>query len=460
MKRRGAPEGPNPLISTIVPIVIAVLVIVLIGNYLFSKGTTTQTTTTGDFVTIAPKEDKSEIYVYLGKGEPFLINGEKKMFTTDQKMEVRQGEAQIRLEGDTSSILVDHLGEISYGGLVNGRNVIGIDNGYIWVESQDNALEFHLKNFVAISDPHSVIVVNQNTIASNLYVLRGSATAQVNGMIATVGVGQKITILKSDLTNLSKLADKLEPIDDFFKTTDWFLKNKGADVLASSGSGSVSLSGTTASGSTGAIRTVSGTLVPTTNGRYVTLSNPGDEATVNDTKTDLVGDILSSDVTKVTVNDREALLNVANRTFTYKGFPITSGANNIVYKAFGASGNLLQKGVSTVYGSKKDTKESDANKKPTVTTYPISDKDFRIVSPASNPYKTIENVVKIEGRSILEPSIISPSTTIACRASPSLAPGTIVLIRTRGISRTVSISIPSGTTVRMGPSSRPTSSPS
>ena len=36
--------------------------------------------------------------------------------------------------------------------------------------------------------------------------------------------------------------------------------------------------------------------------------------------------------------------------------------------------------------------------KPSVTTYPLSDKDFRIVAPTDNPYKTSDNVVRIEGR--------------------------------------------------------------
>lgn len=33
-----------------------------------------------------------------------------------------------------------------------------------------------------------------------------------------------------------------------------------------------------------------------------------------------------------------------------------------------------------------------------MTTYPISDKDFRIISPTENPYKTTDNIVRIEGR--------------------------------------------------------------
>lgn len=50
-----------------------------------------------------------------------------------------------------------------------------------------------------------------------------------------------------------------------------------------------------------------------------------------------------------------------------------------------------------MYSSAKKT-QAQATGKPTVTTFPISDKDFQIVAPTENPYKTTENVVRMEGR--------------------------------------------------------------
>lgn len=44
------------------------------------------------------------------------------------------------------------------------------------------------------------------------------------------------------------------------------------------------------------------------------------------------------------------------------------------------------------------SKKADTTKKPTVTSYPISDKDFKITAPTENPYKTNEDVVRIQGQ--------------------------------------------------------------
>lgn len=90
-------------------------------------------------------------------------------------------------------------------------------------------------------------------------------------------------------------------------------------------------------------------------------------------------------------------MNKEDKSFSYKGFPLVSSSNNIVYKAYDSEGGILAKGILTIYTSIKTGKE-DTTKKPSVTTYPISDKDFRIISPTENPYKTTDNIVRIEGR--------------------------------------------------------------
>lgn len=46
----------------------------------------------------------------------------------------------------------------------------------------------------------------------------------------------------------------------------------------------------------------------------------------------------------------------------------------------------------TVHLKKKSTQ-----KKPDVINYPVSSKDFKIISPAENPFKTTDSAVKIRG---------------------------------------------------------------
>jgi len=127
------------------------------------------------------------------------------------------------------------------------------------------------------------------------------------------------------------------------------------------------------------------------------ITTPEDESTVDTSEVNIEGKLASTDIVKVTINDKEALINKEQKTFAYKSFPLASASNNVVYKAYDSEGGILDKGILIVYTSQKTGKE-DATKKPSVTTYPISDKDFRILSPTENPYKTTDDIVRIEGR--------------------------------------------------------------
>ncbi|MDP2103377.1 MAG: hypothetical protein Q8K26_00465, partial [Candidatus Gracilibacteria bacterium] len=87
------------------------------------------------------------------------------------------------------------------------------------------------------------------------------------------------------------------------------------------------------------------------------------------------------------------------KTFVYKGLSLENASNDIVYRAFDSDGNIIQnsRGILTVYTSKKAGVE-DTSKRASVTTYPISDKDFQIIAPSENPYKTTDDNVRIDGR--------------------------------------------------------------
>jgi hypothetical protein len=127
------------------------------------------------------------------------------------------------------------------------------------------------------------------------------------------------------------------------------------------------------------------------------ITSPEDEANVDTNDVNIEGKLINTDIAKVTVNDKEALINKEDKSFIYKGFILTNNSNNIVYKAYDSEGGIISKGILTVHTTQKVGKE-DTTTKPSVTTYPISDKDFRIISPTENPYKTTDNIVRVEGR--------------------------------------------------------------
>jgi hypothetical protein len=192
--------------------------------------------------------------------------------------------------------------------------------------------------------------------------------------------------MKSDLSgNNITIADKIEPIDDIYKTEDFFLEHNG-NILLSSSTEIRDLSGSTLSGE----KTLGA------KSKKIIITSPEDESVVTTSSTTIEGSCTDIAIAKITINEKEVSLNKTAHTFVYKDFPLLQSTNDLVYRAFDADGSLITKGFITVYVSKKTGATTDP-KKATVTTYPLTDKDFKITAPATNPYITKDDVVKIEG---------------------------------------------------------------
>jgi hypothetical protein len=68
---------------------------------------------------------------------------------------------------------------------------------------------------------------------------------------------------------------------------------------------------------------------------------------------------------------------------------------NLVYKAYDGQNTLLERGVVTVYGT-KSAKVKNPTPKLEPTNSPVSSKDFGLVFPGENPYKTTDTLVKVQ----------------------------------------------------------------
>lgn len=383
--RNGGVQSSN-YSSFILPVVIAVGIIILIVKLIF-WGSNNTVNRTWNFINIEPSLENSKIFIYMSGDSKKEIDGSTKMFSTDNKVQVEQWEAKISFADSESLFFLDKRWEMQYEGLSNSKQVFNLLNSDFWAEIKTGLTQIKLKNFTVDPEENAVLAFSQNAIASNAFVLKWTAKITLN--IATdkektvsLGVWQKITILNNDLKDENlKLDDKVEPIDDMFKEEDFFVRHNWLNYLESSWSWSLSWSWTS-SGST-----------LSKNQKYISFIYPLDEATVDWPLVDFEWTILSNDVEKITLNDKEVSLNKTENKFSFKWFNLWNSVNNVVYKVYDKDSNLLTKWVMVVYSSGWDTKKEV--EKPTVTSYPISDKDFRIIEPTGNPYKTTENVVKI-----------------------------------------------------------------
>lgn len=386
-----SPIGGNSF-SFIVPFIIALIVLIVVIRYIFS-GTQTESHT-WSFMTVTPKQEQSEIYIYMSGDSKKRIDGITKMYATDNKLTVSSWEAEVSFENNASKIFVDKGGEVKYEWVIDAKQTVSLENADLLAESSTSDMTIKLRNFSVRPNNDSVIILSQNTMASNIYILKGSALVEdysKKSTSASVGVGQQLTIMKNDLSsNTLQFASKIEPLSDYIKTTDLFIKHNGDSLLSS-----IALNNGT--WSSNAPTNASGSLMIKNVKAGLVITSPEDESTVDSNEVNIEGKLINTDIVKVTINDKEALIDKERKGFIFKSFSLTNSSNNIVYKAYDGEGGILAKGILTIYTSQKVWKE-DASKKPSVTTYPISDKDFRIISPTENPYKTTDSIVRIEGR--------------------------------------------------------------
>jgi len=73
-------------------------------RYIFSE--TSSVNQTGSFLTVTPKQEQSEIYIYMSGDSKKRIDGATKMFATDSKLAVVSGEAEGDFENTTSKIFI------------------------------------------------------------------------------------------------------------------------------------------------------------------------------------------------------------------------------------------------------------------------------------------------------------------------------------------------------------------
>jgi hypothetical protein len=147
------------------------------------------------------------------------------MYATDNKLEVVTGEAELSFEGTQSKLFADKLAELKYEGSIGGSQAFTVTNGCLWLEANAMQTSFTLRNFKVIPGGSSVLALCQNAVSDTIYVLRGEASVQSNAKTASVGVGQQLMILNSDVSSPSSLTDKINPLEDFFKTSNLFVKH-------------------------------------------------------------------------------------------------------------------------------------------------------------------------------------------------------------------------------------------
>lgn len=242
---------------------------------------------------------------------------------------------------------------------------------------------------------NSSISVNQNEVATTIYVLKWTVEVSTLSWKQTIlKKWQKINIwAKSTSKNDIDILLLKTNIDDYFKASDWFLKNNWDFYLLSEDivTSSWNLSSTW------------NTISKNTKW-YISLENIWDESSVLTPTIDLVWSFEENNIWLITINNTEANISLINKRFELKAFLLKSSINDIIFKIYDKDKNLLWKEIYTIYYSwwwktKDVTNSITSNTDSEQLTFKVDATNFVFTAPdISWKFTTTDSFVTIKWR--------------------------------------------------------------
>lgn len=370
------------------PIIIVFVILLFVFNYLFSsqESSWVQSLNNRSLEVSLGLPDTEAYSVYNGWNKT-KIEWNILMYQTE-KLLVVNGTLNIKDSSDGEFIL-NKLWELRY----NEDSSYTLYSSDLWVKS-NTGINIEMRYAKVSTTSKSVFSLSQNEVASTIYVVSWILEVQnLAGKSASLQKWEKLVIMRNNAKDEnSDLSLTKEPIDDYIKSDDWFIKNNGSLYLASSNTtdtntGVLINSWMTSSWSVEWI----GESTP-----YILFNNLYDEAEINTDTIDIEGNIVSDMVTKIEINGQNVTLDTMKKTFSLKWFKLEGKTNNLIYRVYNESNRLLYKWFFTLYFINGNTAHWESTLAQ-VSNYPISTSPlYQILAPKINPYTTTDNIVRIE----------------------------------------------------------------
>lgn len=325
----------------------------------------------------------------MSNNSKIRIDGPEKLFASDKSVSVESG-GMARAENDQMSIDIDGNTEVRYTSTSPTENAISITKWRAWVSSKTSPIVTQLKNFSVRIQAGDIVFVEQNNAYSIAYSIKWLSLISTSRGTHTLEPGNRIMIGASDLVSADPLSSLAGPIDENIMQNPIFIRNNGLDFLNQLNK--IPQNGMTSSWSGNQPWEWTGSL-NSNKWQYVVINDPLDGSIARGTTISVMGKILSREVKRITLNDKDASISPVNESFIFQWLPVEKDITNIVYKAYDANNSLLEKWVTVVFGQKW-AKNSGVTLVP--NNFPLSNKDFKITFPTENPYKTTDSLVKFQ----------------------------------------------------------------
>jgi hypothetical protein len=316
------------------------------------------------------------------------ISWEEKLYASDKSLSVEVWSALAK--NDHLTIDLDKWSEISYISSTSTGNNLSLSKGRIWVSEIYSPLNITLKNYWVYATTWSILLVEQNWPYSNVYVIQWVVQVATSLGEKDIPPWSMISLLKSDLVNpATQLSDWIQPISGAILEYPLFVRNNWEALIKIS-----SINSWTGSTNTGSTQSWNISIPEANGSKFIEITEPKINTMIKEKTITVMGNLLSKEVKKVTINNLEATISPVNETFVVQNIWITHEVFDIVYKAFDANNTLLQVGVMSVFWSKNAINTTNNSLIP--ETFPASSKDFKITWPTANPYITTEKFIKVQ----------------------------------------------------------------
>ncbi len=307
-----------------------------------------------------------------------------------EKVLVKQGTVSLSLD-NLVNFKVNRLWELTY--LENWDFLV--TSWEIWLDTS-KSINLNM-NFASLKiDENSHLSFSQNEVESTIYLI--SWFVEVTNLVwknTVLAPGEKITISRADASKKDlDLTIIKENIDQFFLKSDWFILNKWAIY--------VSLNSKENTDNIGSWTTFTWSTIVWSNGDLLTFNNLVDESNVSSSLIKISWSYVNSDISSITVNWKSAVLDKTTNTFKFENIDVSNKENDLVFKIYDDSNDIISRFVYTVYyslgssGNITSTSWSTTNWFK-VQTFSADWSDFTFTAPTTtNTYTSNENFITIK----------------------------------------------------------------
>lgn len=332
--RRNDNNFAKSLKDYIVPIIGLLLIIILIYS-VFSSWDESEIETKIKYENQIPLKvkvdsDITESYIIYPWENKKLIEEEVELYKLE-KILVKEWSVSMTL-ASVWDFALSKLWELKY--WENGE--LYLDSADLWVNSISK-INVNMKYAIASIWAKSHVSLNQNEMWSTIYLLSWKVEVRnLNWKSTILSPGQKIYISNQDSTDDSlDLSVMKESIDDFFKSSDWYIKNNWDSYFKTSNEETE--------------KTSSWSKTQVLWKSLLSFDTLRDEAYVSSSNLNISWTFLEENITKITLNWTEAKIDKIEKSFTINNFSVLQKENDLVFKIYDDSNDVLQKFVYTVY---------------------------------------------------------------------------------------------------------------